>query len=51
MRSISARGNNASAKARDGSCLGCSRSSRVCVCVLGGIVTGGSGEEGFEQRT
>ena len=22
-----------------------------CVCVLGGIVTGGSGEEGFEQRT
>ena len=23
----------------------------VCVCVLGGIVTGGSGEEGFEQRT
>lgn len=49
MRSISARGNNESAKARDGSCLGCSRSSRVWGAV--GIVTGGSREEGFEQRT
>lgn len=29
VRSIAARGNNGSTKVRDGSCLGCSRSSRV----------------------